>query len=66
MVKKEVTVAAMLRDKYISHSFYKVFYTNKTGEMKEAFFEDREDAAEFAKRMNGVLNAWSWEGWIEK
>lgn len=65
MVAKKIGVAKFMRDKYVPHVFYKVFYV-KGEEIKRAFFEDKEDALDFAKDINGTLNAYRWEGWIEK
>lgn len=65
MVAKNISLASFMRDNYEQHLFYKVFYV-KGGEVKYAFFEDKEVASDFAKDVNGNLNSWCWEGWIEK
>lgn len=44
---------------------YRVFYL-VAGEMREAFFTNKEDAGEFSEIVGGHLSRWSWQMKIEK
>ena len=59
----------MIERDYETRYVYRVWYTEKgtTGNTnKEAYFTDKNDAANFATEVNGIMNRWQWQVLIEK
>ena len=55
-----------MNENYNRKMVYRVWYGLGGGIEKEAFFTDKESAKKFSEEVNGSMNVWRWEMWIEK